>query len=525
MGILASRGGKNMLDDLSIDKTLGGGAGAGGAGWSLSEGDTLGGYRVVKPLGKGGMGEVYLVENALTRKQYALKLLPSELARDRGFQDRFAREAAVLQEFRHEGIVQVHHAAEEGGHYFLTMDYVDGGSLDDRLRGGKRDRGTRTDSASGTESEHAPPGRLPEEEVARIGMELCDALGYAHRKGIVHRDIKPANVLLDSDGRAKLSDFGLARVVGDDFLKSMTERSISLSMARTDGGGLSQSDNAVIGTYEYMSPEQKAGTPADERSDIFSMGLMFYRMLTGKKAEGRFPDPSKLGCDGAWDSIVDRALAPEPEDRYASVGDLGADVREAGEAVTAEAKEEREQADVGDTLRAAPHKVVTHSPPPREGQSTIDTRKVSPDRQQASPRRVPTPGTNRGCQLVAAGAVAAIVIGTVVAFSLGGRKKAEPGDVRLQDDTQVPDRPGGETNAVRALPSHTRSYDQPDSLRVGLVGHWTFDEGKGDVARDSSGRGGSATLVHGGFTKGRLGSSLSLSGNGKGMLRTLHHLT
>jgi len=134
------------MDNLSIDKTLGG-AGAKDAGWSLAEGECLGGYRVVKPLGRGGMGEVYLVENIQTGVEFALKLLPSDLASDSGFRERFRREAGLLQKLRHEGIVQVMHAAEENGRYFLTMDYVDGGSLDDRLKA---------------------EGKLSEDETARI---------------------------------------------------------------------------------------------------------------------------------------------------------------------------------------------------------------------------------------------------------------------------------------------------------------------------------------------------------------------
>lgn len=293
------------MDDMSDARTLGGGAGA-REKWSLTEGATLGGYRVVKPLGRGGMGEVYLAENVLTGKRYALKLLPPELARDSSFRGRFAREAAVLQELRHEGIVQVLHAAEEDGRFFLTMDYVDGGSLDDRLKA---------------------EGKLAEDETARIALELCDALAYAHGKGVIHRDIKPANVLLEKEGRAKVSDFGLARVVGDDFLKSMTQRSISLSMARTDGGGLSQSDNAVIGTYEYMSPEQMAGQPADERSDVFSLGLMIYRMLTGERPVGVFSMPSELGLMAEWDGVVRGCLEPKRELRLTGADALAQGLR------------------------------------------------------------------------------------------------------------------------------------------------------------------------------------------------------
>ncbi len=273
--------------------------------WTLSPGDALGGYRVERTLGRGGMGEVYLAENVLTNVRCALKLLPPSLSEAPTFRGRFAREAAVLQGLRHDGIVMVHHAGEESGRFFLTMDYVDGGSLDDLLK---------------------EKGGLAEDETARIALDLCDALSYAHEKGVIHRDIKPANVLLDSDGRAKLSDFGLARVVGDEFLQSMTERSISLSAQRTGAGALSQSDNAVIGTYEYMSPEQKAGKPAAERSDIYSLGLVVYRMLTGEKAEGMFDLPSDLGCAECWDGIVRKTLAPKPEKRYANAKELLADL-------------------------------------------------------------------------------------------------------------------------------------------------------------------------------------------------------
>ncbi|MHC5054846.1 MAG: serine/threonine-protein kinase [Planctomycetota bacterium] len=352
------------MGDLSGEHTLGGTAGA-PEKWSLAQGDTLGGYRVVNPLGRGGMGEVYLAENVHTRVRFALKLLPASLAEDSTFRERFAREAAVLQTLRHDGIVMVHHMGEESGRFFLTMDYVEGGPLDDRLKA---------------------KGKLAEEETARIALELCEALAYAHGKGVIHRDIKPANVLLDSGGRAKLSDFGLARVVGDDFLKSMTQRSISLSTART-GGGLSQSDNAVIGTYEYMSPEQKAGRPADERSDIFSLGLMVYRILTGEKAEGMFDLPSDLGHSAEWDDIARKSLAPKPERRYAGVGDLAGDVKQA-----AERRRERKQREAtgGDALGAKMQGEARPSPSPSEGQTTTAPRKVSPPRGEARSRRVPT---------------------------------------------------------------------------------------------------------------------------------------
>ncbi len=306
--VACARGsGITSMGDISSDRTLGGKGGR--EKWSLAEGATLGGYRIVRPLGRGGMGEVYLAENVQTGVRYALKLLPSDLASDSGFRERFRREATVLQTLRHDGIVMVHHAAEEGGRFFLTMDYVEGGTLGDLIK---------------------EWGKLTGNEVARIALEICDALAYAHEKGIVHRDLKPSNVLMGAGGRAKLSDFGLARVVGDEFLKGLTQRSVSLSTARTGGDAkLSQSDDAVIGTYEYMSPEQKAGAPADERSDIFSLGLVIYRMLTGEKAEGVFDMPSEFGCSKAWDPVIKRCLRQRPEERYASAAELVADLERA----------------------------------------------------------------------------------------------------------------------------------------------------------------------------------------------------
>jgi formylglycine-generating enzyme required for sulfatase activity len=124
------------------------------------------------------------------------------------------------------------------------------------------------------------------------------------------------------------TDFGLARVLGDDYFRTVAVMTGALSVARTRvRPDLTEVDNAIIGTYDYMSPEQQAGRPADARSDIYSLGLMVYRMLTGEQARGRFPDPSKLGCTERWDGIVDRALATSPDDRYAEVVELMGDLK------------------------------------------------------------------------------------------------------------------------------------------------------------------------------------------------------
>jgi len=301
--------------------------------WTLVSGATLGGYKVIKPIGRGGMGEVYLVEHVAMGKRYAMKVLSAAHSRDASFRDRFRVEARLMADLEHPGIVRVHNMGEEGGRYFLVMDYVEAASgepvtLDDLI--GKR--------------------KLGESEARSLAIGIARALDYAHSYGeaegqapskgrpaltgvgVVHRDLKPGNVLLGADGRVRVSDFGLAKVMGEAYIKSVLDKSVNLSVARTtvkDGGeaspGITQSDGAVLGTFEFMAPEQKEGR-ADARSDIYSLGLIIYRMLTGKRAEGRFPDPSKLGLSEWWDGVIEKTLAPDPDDRYLSAKELLADL-------------------------------------------------------------------------------------------------------------------------------------------------------------------------------------------------------
>jgi len=380
------------MDDLSIDRTLGG-AGAKGIRWSLSEGDTLGGYRVIRPLGKGGMGEVYLARHEQMGKLYALKLISPGRAADSEFRKRFAVEARVMADLEHPNIIRVHYMGNEGGRFFLAMDYVEGPgsgpqSLADLL---------------------AEKSKLPEAHARRIALDVARALEYSHSfgEGVVHRDLKPGNILIDSHDRARVSDFGLVRVMGDDFMRSVLEKSVSggpLSELPTDApqaaAARSQSDRALVGTYAYMAPEQKQGITSP-RSDIYALGLVIYRMLTGERAEGMFALPSKLGCSPGWDDIMARALAPKPNDRYRSAADLvealeGLRIGKRGggkklalsvvalgvlAAVAVGAftlLSGREARNVGDTLRAAPDKVMPQSSSPVASQPSIDTRKVSP---------------------------------------------------------------------------------------------------------------------------------------------------
>ncbi len=297
--------------------------------YALSDGQVIGQYRIIKQLGKGGMGEVYLAENTMMRKRVALKLLP-RAATSGTFVDRFRIEARVMADLNHPNIVQVHHAGEENGQYYLTMDYICSPSGEPQT----------------LEEVLAEKGRLSEGEVKEIALQICDALELAHGKGLVHRDLKPANILLaqniaDANNQSlitnncpiKICDFGLAKVVGDDYLRTMIDRSINLSMAGelslgdepTAGGDSDKkrsSARAILGTYDYMAPEQKAGGEISPQTDLYAVGIILYRLLTGEKPEGMFEMPSELGCDAAWDGIVRTCMQKKPERRPESAAAL-----------------------------------------------------------------------------------------------------------------------------------------------------------------------------------------------------------
>ena len=216
-------------------------------------GQTLGHYRLLAKLGAGGMGEVYLAEDTTLGRQIALKILPAELAASQQSLERFQREARTLAALNHPNIVMVYSVEEAAKSHFLTMELVDGKSLDQLI----------------------PPEGLPVERFFRLAVPLAAAVAAAHAKGVTHRDLKPANVMVtNEDQRVKVLDFGLAK----------------LSQAETNDGELSQlateamtQEGTVLGTMPYMSPEQAEGRPVNARTDIFSLGIVLYEMATGKR--------------------------------------------------------------------------------------------------------------------------------------------------------------------------------------------------------------------------------------------------
>lgn len=248
---------------------------------------------IIELLGKGGMGAVYKARQRALDRLVAVKILPPEVSADKSFTDRFAREARALAGLNHPNIVSVHECGEKDGLFYFVMEFVDGPNLRQMLQS----------------------GLLAPEQALAIVSQICDALQYAHDEGVVHRDIKPENILLDKRGRVKIADFGLSKLLRHD------RPELSLT-----------GEHQVMGTLRYMAPEQMHDTKAvDHRADIYSLGVVFYELLTGQVPMGRFAPPSqKVQIDVRFDEIVLRALEEEPARRYQQASEIKTQVETIG---------------------------------------------------------------------------------------------------------------------------------------------------------------------------------------------------
>lgn len=259
--------------------------------------EQLGPYTIVRPLGHGGMGAVYQGVHKETGESAALKVLAAPLAADEGFRERFEGEIETLRKLRHPNIVQLLGFGQETGHLYYVMELVEGGSLEQELRRGRR---------------------FAWREVVEIGLAMCRALRHAHDRGVIHRDIKPGNVLFAKDGVVKLSDFGIARLFGQ---------------SRLTGPG------SVLGTAEFMAPEQAAGVAADVRADLYSLGSVLYTLLAGRPPfeagslvevlhllQTTEPPPISSVAPDAPESlraVVRQLLCKNPDARFATATALG----------------------------------------------------------------------------------------------------------------------------------------------------------------------------------------------------------
>ncbi len=252
------------------------------------------GYEIEALIARGGMGAVYRARQLSLNRTVAIKLLPFDLGVREDFAERFRREATALARLSHPHIVGVHDFGQaDDGHYFMVMEFVEGSDLAARLR---------------------HDGPLPPDEALRIVRQVCEALHYAHERGVVHRDIKPANILLDAEGRVKVSDFGIAQFAHEEAAGNITVT------------------GSLLGTPDYTAPEQLVLLGAvDHRADIFSVGVMLYELLTGQLPRGVFRPVSELvpGARGL-DAVLARAMQSEPGRRYAGVLELSAGLVNAG---------------------------------------------------------------------------------------------------------------------------------------------------------------------------------------------------
>jgi len=267
----------------------------------LAPGAQVAGYRIESVAGRGGMGVVYRAMDVNLDRLVALKLISDEFARDDSFRERFKRESRLAASIRHTNVITVFQAGEDDGHLFIAMDYIEGTDLKALV---------------------ASRGVLEPLAAARIAWQVGQALDAAHAKALVHRDVKPANVLITDGGgeqHAYLTDFGLTKNVGSE--SGMTKTGV------------------VVGTIDYMAPEQVAGGPVDGRVDIYSLGCVLWEALTGRVpfqrdsavakmyAHMHEPPPSLAdavpGLPAELGAVVARAMAKRPEDRYLSAGDLG----------------------------------------------------------------------------------------------------------------------------------------------------------------------------------------------------------
>ena len=270
-------------------------------------------YRIIRELGKGGMGEVYLAEDTRLDRKVALKILPPEFAADAGRMARFVQEAKSASALNHPGIITIYEIGEAEGAQFIASEYIEGETL----------------------RQHMLRGRMPIREILDAAVQTAGALSAAHGAGIIHRDVKPENIMLRPDGFVKVLDFGLAKPAEQETPTTSTQAP-TIARGKTEPGML-------LGTLAYMSPEQARGKPVDARTDIFSFGILLYEMVTGRAPfEGETTsdiiasilktDPPPLvfhspEAPAELERIVTKAIAKRPEERYQTTQDLLIDLK------------------------------------------------------------------------------------------------------------------------------------------------------------------------------------------------------
>jgi len=395
-------------------------------------------YRVLNRIGSGGMADVYCAEDTQLGRRVALKLLYRRFAEDQEFVERFRREASSAAGLQHQHVVSVYDRGEYDGTYWIAMEYLEGRSLKQLLQ---------------------DEGPLPPERAIDIVVQILRAARFAHQRGVIHRDIKPHNVILDDEGRAKVTDFGIARSI--DPADSLTET------------------GTLLGTSEYIAPEQASGRRVDERSDQYSLATVLYELLTGvppftgdnfmavamKHVQEPVPSVREARPDVSprLDAIVSRAMAKRPDDRFPTTEAMMAALEAA-------------QADTDGAL--APALVST----PDEGATeSIPVPGPLPPSIERSGKRFPLPLLVGLIVVGVAALVTALVIaggGTEALTGNGGGGSGSGGRVRLValtdfdpdgDETEHPETVPAATDGSATTSWTTESYSSFDKAGVGIV--------------------------------------------------------